>query len=104
MVQVEERLSSPPQPVAASTPPTIALRWYPLAFVGLVLVGLLLRIHRLGERSIHHDESLHGLYSWYLYVGRGYTHDPMMHGPWLFHITALSYLLFGDSEVTFRLP
>jgi uncharacterized protein (TIGR03663 family) len=61
-------------------------------------------MYDLGARAMHHDESLHGLYSWYLYVGRGYVHDPMMHGPFLFHITALSYLLFGDSEVTFRLP
>ena len=103
MVQVEERLSSPPRIVAASTPPTITLRWYPLAFAGLALVGFLLRIHRLAERSIHHDESLHALYSWYLFVGRGYTHDPMMHGPWQFHFPALIYFLFGDSDFTARL-
>ena len=49
------------------------------------------------------NRSLHAIYAWYLYVGRGYTHDPMMHGPFLFHFAALLYSLFGDSEVTFRL-
>ena len=63
-----------------------------------------MRMIDLGARAMHHDESLHALYSWYLFVGRGYTHDPMMHGPFLFHFTALLYALFGDSEVTARLP
>ena len=103
MVQVEERLSSPPRPVAVSAPPTIGIRWYPLAFAAIVAAAFLLRIHRLGERAIHHDESLHALYSWYLYSGRGYIHDPMMHGPWQFHMGALMYFLFGDSDFTARL-
>src|SRR5919198_677763 len=106
MVQVGERLSSPPEPAVESARqplPSIPLLWYPALFVGLVAVGSLLRIHRLAERAIHHDESLHALYSWYLYVGRGYVHDPMMHGPWQFHWTALIYFLFGDSDFTARL-
>ena len=28
-----------------------------------------------------HDESLHTVYSWQLFDGRGYQHQPMMHGP-----------------------
>ena len=103
MVQVEERVSSPPQPAPATPPAAITLSWYPLIFGALVLVGFVLRIHRLGERAIHHDESLHALYSWYLYSGRGYVHDPMMHGPWQFHFPALIYFLFGDSDFTARL-
>ena len=82
----------------------LARDWTWVPFAAITLVAFALRMFDLGSRAMHHDESLHGLYSWYLYSGRGYTHDPMMHGPWLFHITALSYLLFGDSEVTFRLP
>src|SRR5436190_5090310 len=107
MVQVRERLGASTRSEAGppvATPPTITLRWYPAIFAALVVVGFLLRIHRLGERSMHHDESLHALFSWYLYVGRGYVHDPMMHGPFLFHLTALMYALFGDSEITARLP
>lgn len=106
MVQVEERLSSPPQPATGPAPQTIqtlTLRWYPLLFCALIAFGFLLRMHRLGERSVHHDESLHALYSWFLFSGRGYVHDPMMHGPWQFHFPALIYFLFGDSDVTARL-
>jgi uncharacterized protein (TIGR03663 family) len=106
MVQVEQRLaphSEPPEQLALRPARTITLRWYALVFAALVIAGFLLRIYRLAERSIHHDESLHALYSWYLYVGRGYVHDPMMHGPWQFHWTALIYFLFGDSDFTARL-
>ncbi len=68
-----------------------------------VLITILTRFWNLGSRALHHDESLHAVYSWYLYVGRGYVHDPLMHGPFLFHITALMYWLFGDSDFTARL-
>jgi len=51
---------------------------------------------------MHHDESLHGTYAYRLYEGKGYRHDPMMHGPFLFHITALLFGLLGDSDYTVR--
>ncbi len=66
-------------------------------------VGLLVRLHDLGTRAMHHDESLHTFFSWNLYMGRGYVHDPMMHGPFQFHALALIYFLFGDSDATARL-
>src|SRR5919201_3094329 len=72
------------------------------AYVGLVLIGLILRFWDLGPRMLHHDESLHALYSWYLYTGRGYAHDPMMHGPTLFEIGALMYFLFGATDAVAR--
>jgi uncharacterized protein (TIGR03663 family) len=51
-----------------------------------------------------HDESLHTYFSWLLYRGQGYQHTPMMHGPWQFHLIALSYFLFGVSDFTARIP
>jgi len=50
-----------------------------------------------------HDEALHVYYSWRLYAGQGYVHNPVMHGPFLFHATALAYALFGASDATARL-
>src|SRR5215217_1227014 len=101
MVQVVERPPSAPQPVAAPVP-----RVFPWAdvwpFVALAVIGLLLRVYHLGDRALHHDESLHAVYSWYLYVGRGYVHDPLMHGPYQFHVPALIYFLFGASDFTAR--
>ncbi len=51
-----------------------------------------------------HDESLHTYFSWLLYKGDGYQHNPMMHGPLQFHLIALSYFLFGPSDFTARIP
>jgi len=51
-----------------------------------------------------HDESLHTYYSWLLYHGSGYIHNPMMHGPLQFHLIALSYFLFGVSDFVARFP
>ena len=73
------------------------------AYVALTALGLGLRLYDLGSRALHHDESLHALFAWYLYQGRGYAHDPMMHGPFQFHALALIYFLFGDSDATARL-
>jgi uncharacterized protein (TIGR03663 family) len=80
----------------------------PLTVGGLIWLAILLlaavsRLWDLGSRALHHDESLHTYYSWVFSEGLGYTHHPMMHGPFLFHINALSYLLLGDSDTTSRI-
>ena len=67
-------------------------------------VGLLLRLLDLGNRAMHHDESLHATFAWYLAEGRGYEHNPLMHGPLLFHTVAGTFKLAGDGDVTARLP
>jgi len=72
--------------------------------LALALLALVLRITGLDVRALHHDESLHATFSWYLAEGRGYRHDPLTHGPFQFHITALSFVLFGDSDATARIP
>ena len=69
----------------------------------LILAALLSRFWDLGSRALHHDESLHTYYSWLLATGQGYTHDPLMHGPFLFHLNALIYFLFGATDVTSRI-
>ncbi len=74
-----------------------------LLWLALILFTVVTRFWDLGSRSYNHDESLHTLYSWYLYQGRGYKHDPMMHGPFQFHLNALIYFLFGDSDYTGRM-
>jgi len=62
-----------------------------------------MRLWDVGVRTMSHDEALHAYYSWRLYAGEGYLHNPMMHGPFLFHATALVYALFGASDATARL-
>lgn len=69
----------------------------------LILIAAGMHFWMLDYRAIHHDESLHGLYSWYLSIGRGYQHNPMMHGPFQFLSTASIFKLFGASNYTLRL-
>jgi uncharacterized protein (TIGR03663 family) len=73
-----------------------------VAFLALTLIAGVLRFWDLGSRMMHHDESLHAVYSYYLYIGKGYVHDPMMHGPFLFELNALVYFLLGATDATAR--
>ncbi|MBI4306342.1 MAG: TIGR03663 family protein, partial [Chloroflexi bacterium] len=72
------------------------------AYVSIVAVALLMRLWDLGSRALHHDESLHAYFSWEFYTGRGYEHNPLMHGPFQFHGMAGIFWLFGDSDFTVR--
>ena len=73
------------------------------ALYALILVAAVLtRFWDLGSRALHHDESLHAYFSWLLATGQGYAHDPLMHGPFLFHMNALIYALFGASDASSR--
>ncbi len=73
-----------------------------LAWVILIVVALLSRTIGLGDRAMSHDESLHTVYSWQLYDGRGYQHQPMMHGPLKFIVNAGMYFLFGVNDWSAR--
>lgn len=82
----------------------IPFRWEVAAYATLITAALLLRMWGLGDRAVHHDESLHGFFAWDIYQGRPYLHNPLTHGMFLFHIIAGSFFLFGDSDFTMRLP
>lgn len=69
----------------------------------LLLAAAATRLWDLGARTMSHDEALHAYYSWRLYAGEGYLHNPVTHGPFLFHVTALIYGLFGATDATARL-
>ena len=73
-------------------------------FTLIILVAVISRFYNLGARVMSHDESLHTYFSWLLYKGDGYQHNPMMHGPLQFHLIALSYFLFGPNDFTARIP
>ncbi len=75
-----------------------------VVFISLLVVAVLTRFVDLESRVMSHDESLHTQFSWYLFEGRGFSHDPLMHGPLQMHLVALSYFLFGDSDASARVP
>ncbi|NOX63145.1 MAG: TIGR03663 family protein [Chloroflexi bacterium] len=83
---------------------TLRLNWEKIAWIALLLVAFLLRVYDVGARTMSHDESLHTTYSYNLYNGTGFQHDPLMHGPLLFHFTAASYFIFGPSDFSARFP
>lgn len=79
------------------------LNWAP--FWGVILLGALLRFWNLGDKPLHHDESLHAYFSLQLMHNMEnwiscfnpsvscYHYDPLLHGPFQFHFIALVYKL-----------
>ena len=81
----------------------VAARYWEMAtYAALLVTAAAMRFWDLGSRAIHHDESLHAYYAWRLSEGMGYTHDPMMHGPFQFESTAALFFVFGAGDVTAR--
>ena len=90
-------------PASASAPPAVdgeaPLRRGPISWLtlenGLYLLffalALITRFWDLDAKGLHHDESLHAVFSWKYYTDLGYIHSPMMHGPEQFHL-----IDFGD--------
>jgi uncharacterized protein (TIGR03663 family) len=97
---VAPRVPVPATAARISAPIGISLE---TALYALILVAAVLtRFWDLGSRALHHDESLHAYFSWLLATGQNYAHDPLMHGPFLFHMNALVYALFGASDASSR--
>lgn len=74
-----------------------------LAWGIVLLLAVVSRTWELGERAMSHDESQHTYYSHGFAVDGTYEHDPKLHGPLLFHLTAGAFLLLGDTDATARL-
>jgi uncharacterized protein (TIGR03663 family) len=92
-----------PLPTAARAERVRRTRWEVLAWIALVALALALRLIDLGDRPFHHDESQDAYFSW-IFRDRGdYQYMPLLHGPFRFYLTALMYVLFGDSDFTARL-
>ncbi len=83
---------------------SINLDWEKTIYLIFIALALITNLWGVGDRVDSHDESLHTQYSYQYYNGQGYQHSPLMHGPSLFHATALSYWIFGDSDASSRIP
>jgi uncharacterized protein (TIGR03663 family) len=79
------------------------LNWETALYILLIVLAIATRFWDLGARAFSHDESWHGNWSWKLYAGQGYKHDPASHGPFLFEANALIHLLFGVNSYTARI-
>ena len=72
-------------------------------FAGLALLALALRLPLLGDPALHHDESIHAVFTWDLVSGEGYEYDPVYHGPVQYYVMALAFLVAGVNEFAVRL-
>jgi uncharacterized protein (TIGR03663 family) len=75
-----------------------------LLAIVIIALALFSRLYNVGTRVMSHDEVNHVVPSFDLYSGLGYRHDPVTHGPFQFHVVALSYFLLGDSDFSSRVP
>src|SRR5689334_5716996 len=79
------------------------ITWESVIIIFLGVLAVISRFLALGTRVMSHDESLHVYYSWLLATGKGFIHNPMMHGPFLFESTAVMDFLFSANDFTSRL-
>ena len=70
----------------------------------LLVLSIWLHFAGLGERSFHHDESIHAKLSYDMAQGGGYHYNPTYHGPLLYMLTALDFRILPDNDFTARLP
>ena len=82
----------------------VDVNWETVLYTIIIVLAIISRFYAVGERAMSHDEVSHVYFSWRLYEGDGYQHDPVTHGPLQFHLIALSYFLFDDSDFSARIP
>jgi uncharacterized protein (TIGR03663 family) len=74
-----------------------------LFIAAIAFAAGLTRFYALGDRPLHHDESIHAYQSYTLSKGGDWRYDPAYHGPFLYYVNALVYKVFGASDFTARL-
>ena len=82
------------QTLAQTPRQRFTLTWEHIVFLAILALSVLTRFWALGDRALHHDETLHADYSYSLYAGLGFVHDPLLHGPFLYIMGAISYFFF----------
>jgi uncharacterized protein (TIGR03663 family) len=102
-IAAPERLASPrrrrgPAAWLAAQDPRELIVWGVL-----IAAALVVRVIGLGDRPFHHDESQDAYFSYLFRQSGDYQYNPLLHGPLRFYLTALMYVLFGDSDFTARL-
>ena len=68
----------------------------------LIITTLVTRFLNVGDRAMHHDESMHAKFAWDTFRGQFYKYNPLLHGPFQFLSVATSFWIFGATEATAR--
>jgi uncharacterized protein (TIGR03663 family) len=92
-------VTEPETPAVSVTRPAVTVRVRVLIGI-FVLVALVTRFYQLGDRPLHHDESIHAFQSYTLAKDGHWRYDPAYHGPFLYYANALVYKVVGLPHVT----
>ncbi|MGH9366350.1 MAG: flippase activity-associated protein Agl23 [Thermoanaerobaculia bacterium] len=90
-------------PPAAREAAAAGSRRFRTALLAILLAAAATRFWNLGERPLHHDESIHAYQSYTLSQNGQWRYDPAYHGPFLYYANAIVYKTFGASDTTARL-
>ena len=82
----------------------ISINYKIISYFILTIFAFILRLYDVSSRAVHHDESLHGFFSFLTSQGEYYSHNPLTHGMFLFNILSGFFWTLGDSEFILRLP
>lgn len=81
----------------------IQINWEGVILIALLFLAVVTRLYDLPSAAWSHDEAIHTSWANDLYSGKGYIHNPIYHGPLLYHATALAFFLLGDNDFSARL-
>ena len=72
----------------------------------LIVIALWLRLWALGDRVVSFDEFENVWWggAWDIYHNHAYSHNFITHGPFQGYVGALAFWIFGDSDITTRIP
>ncbi len=69
---------------------------------GILLLAAVLRFWGLGDRPLHHDESMHAYFSLQFAENPGgYAYNPLLHGPFQFHAEGLVFAIILGAQAIF---
>ena len=69
----------------------------------ILLIAIAVRFCCLDLKLFHHDEAIHAWFSYQLLTTGEYIYDPVYHGPFLYHVTAGMFALFGATDLVGRI-
>lgn len=72
-------------------------------WIGVLALATILRFWGLGDKPLHHDESMHAFYSLlFAEDPSSYIYNPLLHGPFQFHAEGLMFAIILALEHIFR--
>ena len=95
--------SAPPSVSPAASDGAAPSRGFRRALLVLLVAVAATRFWRLGDRPLHHDESIHAFQSYTLSQSGEWRYDPAYHGPFLYYANAVVYKIAGVSNTTARI-